>query len=57
VRWSREGKVGVRFERPFNLRELGPVQRAPANDAVRPGADQNRLTPADLNRSTALRRG
>jgi hypothetical protein len=63
VRWSRDGKIGVRFERPFNLRDLGPVQRAPANDPVRATADsspapkvaaQGRLTPADLSRSTAM---
>ena len=62
VRWSREGKVGVRFERPFNLRDLGPVQRAPANDSARSAAvdappaqsvQQSRLTPADLSRSSA----
>ncbi|MBS0478500.1 MAG: EAL domain-containing protein, partial [Proteobacteria bacterium] len=54
VRWSKEGKVGVRFERPFNLRELGPVQRTPANDAPSVVHGQGRLTPADLNRSTAM---
>ncbi|QDZ07521.1 EAL domain-containing protein [Sphingomonas panacisoli] len=55
VRWSREGKIGVRFERPFNLRDLGPVQRAPANDSSAPqAATPGRLTPADLNRSTAM---
>ena len=61
VRWSRDGKVGIRFERPFNLRDLGPVQRAPANDGahrtIEPTpppqiSQQARLTPADLSRSS-----
>ncbi|MDB5677167.1 EAL domain-containing protein [Sphingomonas bacterium] len=61
VRWSREGKVGIRFERPFNLRDLGPVQRAPVHDVrstvdtppPAQAAQAGRLTPADLNRSSA----
>jgi len=52
VRWSKEGKIGVRFERPFNLRDLGPVQRAPANDPIPQATAKARLTPGDLNRST-----
>jgi hypothetical protein len=54
VRWSRDGKTGVRFERQFNLRDLGPVQRAPANDPVTQVAVATKLTPADLSRSKAF---
>ena len=66
VRWSRDGRIGVRFDRPFDLRALGPVQRAkdPARsvaqaasaDPARATIEAKRFTPADLSRSSAARR-
>jgi diguanylate cyclase (GGDEF)-like protein len=62
VRWSRDGKVGIRFERPFNLGDLGPVQRTPLTEQRRvaveasralESAANSRFMPADLTRSSA----
>ncbi|HYI47544.1 MAG TPA: EAL domain-containing protein [Allosphingosinicella sp.] len=71
VRWSDSGRIGIKFDRPFSLGELGPGQRSrqPGPGVVQPtylasetspsspwAARTERLTPEGLRGGAARRR-